>query len=166
MVRFDAAWLFDQYVNKQRPLPEIAVEANVSVSTIARWAAAHGIPLRGRGGASHTAALAAKTMSARAPEVLRPALATAGGWKRLHRFALVVKYPTLTIAAKHLGVHQSVLALQISRIESELGSQLLVRAERGHPMKRTEVGEGYERHRESANPSLATSCQRRLPPPN
>jgi hypothetical protein len=93
------------------------------------------------GGASHTGGLAAKTMSARAPEILRPALATAGGWKRLHRFGLAVKYPTLTIAAKHLGVQQSVLALQSSRIESELGRQLLVRAERGHPMKLTEVGQ-------------------------
>jgi hypothetical protein len=45
------------------------------------------------------------------------------------------------IAAKCLGVQQSVLALQISRIESELGKQQLVRAERGHPMKLTQVGQ-------------------------
>ncbi|MGV0736063.1 TniQ family protein [Mycobacterium syngnathidarum] len=47
-------WLYDQYVNKRRALPEIAKEAGMSTANMARWAKTHAIPMRGRGGGSHT----------------------------------------------------------------------------------------------------------------
>lgn len=53
----DRDWLYDQYVNKRRALPDIAKEAGMSTANMARWAKRHAIPLRGRGGGSHTARL-------------------------------------------------------------------------------------------------------------
>ena len=53
----DRDWLYDQYVNKRRALPEIAEEAGMSTANMARWAKTHAIPMRGRGGGSHTARL-------------------------------------------------------------------------------------------------------------
>ena len=51
----DRDWLYDQYVNKHRALPDIAKEAGMSTANIARWAKRYAIPLRGRGGGSHRA---------------------------------------------------------------------------------------------------------------
>ncbi len=47
----DADWLYTQYVDHQRPLPDLARERGVSTTTMARWAKAYGVPLRPRGGA-------------------------------------------------------------------------------------------------------------------
>lgn len=138
---FERDWLFDQYVNRQRSLPEIAAEAEVSMATVARWAKTFGIPMRSQGGGSHTVVRKARGMSSQAPELLRPALISPGGWKRLQYFAAAVSYPTLTIAARHLGVGQSVLTLKVRRIESDLGMRLLERAERGRPMAVTADGQ-------------------------
>ncbi|WP_277243295.1 TniQ family protein [Mycolicibacterium obuense] len=137
---FEREWLTDQYVNRQRSLPEIAAETGVSITTVARWAKTFGIPLRSQGGGSHTAVRKARATSSEAPEFLKSVLAAPNGWKWLQRFAAAVDYPTLTTAAKHLGVRQSVLTQQITRIERELGMQLLERAERGRPMAVTTAG--------------------------
>jgi DNA-binding transcriptional LysR family regulator len=37
-------------------------------------------------------------------------------------------------------MHQSVLHVQVTRLEGELGGRLLERAERGHPMAVTDLG--------------------------
>ena len=54
----DRDWLYDQYVNKLRVLPDLAKEAGMSTANMARLAKKHGIPLRGRGGLSHSSTLA------------------------------------------------------------------------------------------------------------
>lgn len=54
-------WLHEQYIIRRRVLPDIAKEAGMSTSTMGRWATRHGIPLRGRGGASQRAALATQS---------------------------------------------------------------------------------------------------------
>jgi hypothetical protein len=136
----DRDWLYDQYVNKRRALPDIANEAGMSTANMARWAKTHAIPMRGRGGGSHSSALAAESVAAEAPELIRPALAGIGGRERLERFAAATRYPTLTVAADRLGVGQAALVTQINRIERELDTRLLVRAERGHPMQLTDDG--------------------------
>ncbi|MFJ4552695.1 TniQ family protein [Streptomyces sp. NPDC088817] len=51
----DRDWLFREYVENRRTLPELAREKGMSVMNMNRWAHAHGIPLRARGGASHRA---------------------------------------------------------------------------------------------------------------
>lgn len=55
----DRVWLHEQYHTHRRTLPDIAREAGMSTTTLARWARKYGIPLRGRGGLSHAAAQAA-----------------------------------------------------------------------------------------------------------
>ncbi|GFG71486.1 TniQ family protein [Mycolicibacter senuensis] len=47
----DPDWLYTQYVDHQRPLPDLARERSVSTTTMARWAKTYGVPLRPRGGA-------------------------------------------------------------------------------------------------------------------
>lgn len=46
------AWLYREYVVKQRALPELAIQCNMSAANMARWANKHNIPLRRRGALS------------------------------------------------------------------------------------------------------------------
>lgn len=48
----DRDWLYDQYVNKRRTLPDIAREAGMSTANMARWAKTYAIPMRRPGGAA------------------------------------------------------------------------------------------------------------------
>lgn len=54
----DRTWLHEQYLIKRRTLPDIARELGMSSTNLARWAKKYDIPLRSRGGSSHSAALA------------------------------------------------------------------------------------------------------------
>jgi transposase len=54
----DPDWLYTQYVDHQRPLPDLARERGVSTTTMARWAKTYGVPLRPRGGARNSAKVA------------------------------------------------------------------------------------------------------------
>lgn len=136
----DRDWLYNQYVTKRRALPDIAKDAGMSTANMARWAKLHSIPMRGRGGKSHSSTLAAESLAAEAPKLIRPALAGIGGRERLERFSAAMRYRTLTDAAKSLGVNQVTLQNQINRIESDLGMQLFVRAERCRSMRLTDDG--------------------------
>ena len=137
---YDPDWLYDQYVNQARPLPAIAEDCGVSTSAVSGWAHEAGIPLRGRGGPSHEDALAALRQSAQAPELIRPALESAGGLQRLRRFSQLARFRTVSQAAAELKTSEAVLSVQISRLEREIGGQLLVRAQRGRPMELTDLG--------------------------
>ncbi|MFE5673718.1 LysR family transcriptional regulator [Streptomyces erythrochromogenes] len=136
----DRDWLIEQYVHHRRTLPDLAREAGMSTANMARWAHTHNVPLRSRGGASHSQALRAAEQTSRAPRILRPALKGQGARERLNRFAAASAYPSLGAAANGLGLNAFVLVAQINRIERELGGLLLVRAERGRPMKLTPLG--------------------------
>lgn len=136
----DRDWLYREYVDHQRALPELAIEKRMSTANMARWAHRHGIPLRGRGGSSHTATLAARKAAHSAPKLLQAALTGAGGAERLARFAAASTYPTVTAAAAALGLHQGVLQSQINRLATDLGGPLLTRAQRNHPMTTTVLG--------------------------
>ncbi len=107
---------------------------------MARWAHHHQIPLRSRGGPSHTATLTAGKAARSAPPLLRPALAGIGGAERLARFAVASQYPTVTKAAAAMKLHQGVLQCQINRLAADLGGPLLTRAQRDHPMTTTPLG--------------------------
>lgn len=54
----DPDWLYTQYIDHQRPLPDLARERGVSTTTMARWAKAYGVLLRPRGGARNSAQVA------------------------------------------------------------------------------------------------------------
>ncbi|MBE5441039.1 TniQ family protein [Mycobacteroides abscessus] len=62
----DGDWLYEQYVTNCRSLPDIADEAGMSTANMARWARRHAIPMRGRGGGSHTARPSADRTATRA----------------------------------------------------------------------------------------------------
>ncbi|MEV7078585.1 LysR family transcriptional regulator [Streptomyces sp. NPDC093516] len=133
-------WLIEQYVHRRRTLPDLAREAGMSTANMARWAKTHNVPLRPRGGSSHSKALRATDQASRAPRILRPALGGQGARERLSRFAAASAYPSLGAAARGLGLNTFTLVAQINRIERELGGPLLVRAERGRSMSLTPLG--------------------------
>ncbi|MEU9452889.1 TniQ family protein [Streptomyces sp. NPDC048277] len=133
-------WLIEQYVHRRRTLSDLARETGMSTANMARWAHTHNIPLRPRGGASHSQALRAAEQASTAPHILRPALGGQGARERLSRFAAASAYPSLGAAASGLGLNTFALVAQINRIERELGGPLLARAERGRPMKLTSLG--------------------------
>ncbi|MFC9429584.1 LysR family transcriptional regulator [Streptomyces sp. NPDC056987] len=72
--------------------------------------------------------------------MLRKALTSPYARQRLSRFLAARSYPTLTEAARDLGIHQSALVTQINRLEADLGQPLFERAERGTAMKLTRFG--------------------------
>ncbi|WP_405676959.1 LysR family transcriptional regulator [Streptomyces sp. NBC_01511] len=136
----ERAWLIEQYVIRRRTLPDLAREAGMSPANMARWAHTHNIPLRSRGGASHHTALRTAEEADAFPAILRKALASPYGRQRLSRFLEAWSYPTLTEAARGLGIHLSALVIQINRLEADLGKPLFERAERGKAMKLTRFG--------------------------
>ncbi|MGW6819649.1 helix-turn-helix domain-containing protein [Streptomyces sp. NPDC055005] len=136
----ERAWLIEQYVHRRRTMPDLAREAGMSTANMARWAKTHNVPLRPRGGSSHSKALRATDQASRAPRILRPALGGQGASERLRRFAAASAYPSLGAAARGLGLNTFTLVAQINRIERELGGPLLVRAERGRSMSLTPLG--------------------------
>lgn len=156
----DRDWLYTEYVLNRRTLPELAAERGMSTANISRWAKHHNIPLRGRGGPSHSATLAADRSGQQTPGILQPALTGIGGWERLQRFAKASEYPTLTIAATELRMDQFTLVNQINRIERELGTKLLERAERGRPMRTTKAGLAVIRAVRSYIRKQRRSCNR------
>ncbi|MCW1959394.1 MAG: TniQ family protein [Mycobacterium sp.] len=133
-------WLYDQYVNRGRALPDIGRDIGMSGANVARWAKIHAIPMRGRGARSQSAALAAQRFAAAAPDLIRPALTGIRGWERLQRFAEASNYANMSIAAADLGLATCTLNNQINRIERELGMTLLIRAWHERPMRLTDDG--------------------------
>ena len=67
----DRAWLYDEYVNKHRTLPDLAKEASMSTANMARLAKTHAIPVRGRGGTSHSSTLASQSAINTTPESIQ-----------------------------------------------------------------------------------------------
>jgi TniQ/Bacterial regulatory helix-turn-helix protein, lysR family len=134
-------WLLEQYVGRGRTLPDLAREKNMSISNMARWAYAHHIPLRPRGGASHDSFLRTRAQAADLPGEIRKALTSEYAWQRLKRFAAATRHRTMSEAAEHLGITQPALSIQISRLERDIGGPLLERAGHRRPMKLTPLGE-------------------------
>ncbi|MEU6404169.1 LysR family transcriptional regulator [Streptomyces sp. NPDC046985] len=159
----DRAWLFEQYVLHQRTLPDLAREKGMSIANMTRWAHTHEIPLRPRGGGSHNAALRVTDTTATLPPILRMALTSPYAWQRLDRFVAAASYPTMREAAEALGVKQSALVTQISRLERDLGHPLYERAERGRPMRLIPVGEevvaAARRHRRGTPAPRNEACR-------
>jgi transposase len=140
-LNIDRDWLYEQYVTKQRTFRDIAEEYGLSPTYLTRWAKAHEIPIRKRGGGpSDSTDVAARIAVINAPAIIRPALIGKGGWERLQRFSAAIHYRTLDDAASNLGIHLAPLTSQVRRIERDLGATLLARAERGRPMQLTTYG--------------------------
>ncbi|MFJ5224267.1 TniQ family protein [Streptomyces sp. NPDC088400] len=134
-------WLFEQYVDLCRTLPDLAREKGMSVANMTRWAHRHSIPLRPRGGRSHRSALHSADAAVRHPEILRKAFTGQHAEQRLRRFARCLAYPTLTKAAHSMSIHPPVLINQVRLLEQDFGEPLLKRAECNRPMRATEFGQ-------------------------
>nr|MBA3746841.1 TniQ family protein [Solirubrobacterales bacterium] len=76
----DPEWLYEQYVTKQRTMPEIAAETGAAPATIARLIHEYAIPARGRGAPSHQQSL---TAGDGYPEPLASAVLRPGGTERV-----------------------------------------------------------------------------------
>ena len=140
----DAAWLYEQYVTRRRTLPEIGRMIGMTPVSVAHWARQFGIPLRPRGSASHAAVLHPTDVSpsvlASVPPILRPVAQRVTGLRDLQWFADASTYPTLGQAARELRMGAATLVTAVGRLERELGGRLLIRAERGRPMRLTPLG--------------------------
>lgn len=123
----DRAWLHEQYVNKQRTMPEIAAETGASTATIARLIQEYAIPTRGRGTPSHQQSL---TAGDGYPEPLASAVLRPGGTARVRRFQVYARTRSLNAAAKHLGAHSATLTTQLAALETACGDALLERLTR------------------------------------
>ncbi len=131
----DKDWLYEQHVTCQRSLNQIAAELGMSPANMTRWAKNLGVPVR-RPTTPGDLVLIRKSL----PAILQPALATAGGWERLQRFAIAIGYPTLKAAAAAHDLNVTALIIQIKHLERDLGQLLLHRAKRGTSMRATEFG--------------------------
>lgn len=139
-VTIERSWLFEQYVVRRRPLPDLAREQGMSRSNMARWARVHNIPLRRSGGGSHHAALRTTELAVYLPAILRNGLTSPYAWQRMRNFAAASSFSSMHEAARALNINRSTLVNQINQLEGDLGQPLLERATRGRAMKLTSFG--------------------------
>lgn len=131
----DKDWLYEQHITCRRSLNQIAAELGMSPANMTRWARKLSIPVR-----RPTTPADLGPSRNDIPAILRPALATAGGWERLQRFAVAVDYPTLRAAASAQGLRVTSLIMQLKRLERDFDQLLLHRAKRGTAMRATAFG--------------------------
>ena len=124
--------LYDQLTKKHLSYSEIGRNTGMSRQAVQRRAKEYGITPPPR---HHRQPEVSESI----PAILQPALGRKGRL-RLQRFAAAHRYRTLTEAAAALGVHRAPLRKQIATLERDLGSPLLTRAVRNHPMSLTAVG--------------------------
>ena len=136
--RIDRGWLHEQYVVKQRTMPDIAAETGASAGTIWRLIHEYEIPARGRGAPSHQQSL---TAGEGYPAPLASAVLRPGGHERVKRFQVYARTRSLNVAAARLGVHQATLTTQLTMLEKACEGQLLDRLTRDQrPQQLTELG--------------------------
>ena len=134
----DPQWLRAEYLERKRTLPDIAAEVGTTAPNVARIARRHGIPLRGRGGASHAANL---TIPDGWPQPLATAVLGRVGTERVRRFQVYARFRSLNQASTILRTRQGVLVSQLAQLEARCGGQLLVRSTRHHhPQHLTDLG--------------------------
>jgi hypothetical protein len=134
----DPDWLRDQYLKKGRPLPDLAAEVGCSPANMARLAKENGIPLRSRGGVSHRSAT---VVTEDVPPLLAACLRGQGARARVERFHLIASCRSLNEAGRLIGASQSVLSVQLQKLEAAAGGKLIVRSTKGHePLRLTRLG--------------------------
>lgn len=123
----DPEWLHEQYVTKQRTMPDIAAETGTAPATIARLLHELAIPTRSRGAPSHQASL---TAGDGYPEPLASAVMRPGGTKRVRRFQIYARTRSLNVGAQHLSISAATLTTQLATLETACAGQLLQRLTR------------------------------------
>jgi len=119
-------WLREQAVTLRRANTDIAAELGLSHETVRRYRRDYGIPGRPTGGHGH---IVTHLNHPQLPRDIRRAVeGQRTGWQRLRRFQQMMTYPSMNSAAQALGLHTQNLTLQIQRLETDIGAQLLQRA--------------------------------------
>ncbi len=136
--RIEREWLHEQYVVKQRTMPDIAAETGASGGTIWRLIHEYEIPARGRGAPSHQQSL---TAGSGYPDPLARAVLRPNGHEPVRHFQVYARTRSLNFAAARLGVHQATLTTQLTMLEKACEGQLLNRLTRDQrPQQLTELG--------------------------
>jgi len=75
------------------------------------------------------------------PPLLAACIRGQGGRERVERFAQIAACRSLNQATQLTGTTQSVLSIQLQRLEASAGGQLIVRSSKGHqPLRVTPLG--------------------------
>lgn len=122
----DPAWLKKQAGKLFRTNDDIAAELGLRGETVRRYRAKYGIRGRETGPGGHVVTNLAHPSL---PKVIRQAVeGQRGGWQRLQRFQQMLNYPSMNSAAQAMGLHTQNLILQLDRLETDVGAQLVHRA--------------------------------------
>jgi hypothetical protein len=132
--RVDPSWLRKQAGTLRRTNTDIAAELGLSHETIRRHRKNLNIPTR------HTGTYSDRRYPHLPADVRRAVEGNRSGWQRLRRFEQVTAFHSINTAAAAHGHHAQNLNLQIQRLETDLGAQLLVRGHRYQPIGPTPRG--------------------------
>lgn len=134
-----AEWLSEAY--STRTAEDIGDEFGVSKTTVRRWLVMRGIPMRGRGAASHRGVVHALAL----PAPLSSAVGPLRGTQRLERFLTVAACETLAEAAGRLRMDVPSLRQQLRLLDRHVGAQVISWDSTSQPHAITAVGEELRR---------------------
>lgn len=146
----DADWLREQYCQRLRSTADIAAELGYEQMTVNLALRRYDIPARPPGVHSRTEMI---DSGDHLPPLTRAAVTgTLHGWLRLHRFPIIMAFPTIETAANYLELPQSGLVHQLQRLERDTGTTLFHRSAGRNPQRPTE--QGYALLRELDQPHI------------
>ncbi|MEV4873884.1 LysR family transcriptional regulator [Streptomyces syringium] len=134
----DPAWLRDQYYKQRRSTSEIAEELGTTQMTVNRVLHQFGFTPRPSG--VHSSPQMMSRLDGRLSPDTRAVDGGLQGWERLHRFQIAMAFPTLSAAARHLGINPATLVTQFQRLENDIGASLFHRSTSGKPQQPTKRG--------------------------
>jgi hypothetical protein len=137
--RIDPDWLREHAGTRRRTNGDIAAEVGLSHETIRRYRKNLNLPTRSTGSMGH---VVTNLRHPQLPKDIRHVVeGKRHGWQRLRRFQEIQAYHSMNTAAQRLDLHTSNLNLQIRRLETDLGKQLVNRGHRYQPMTPTKHGQ-------------------------
>lgn len=135
----DPAWLRDQYYKQGKSTSAIAEKLGIAQMTVNN--ALHRLGLTPRPSGVHSSPQMMNRLNGRLSPDLRAAVdGSLRGWQRLHRFQIAMAFPTLSAAARHLGINPPTLVVQFQRLEDDIGAELFHRSAPGRPQQPTKRG--------------------------
>ncbi|GAB3453304.1 hypothetical protein GCM10027436_53860 [Actinophytocola sediminis] len=132
-------WLREQYCDQLRSTADIAAELGTDQMIVNNALHRFGIPARPSGIFSHPHMIT--KLDQDVPRDIRAAVeGTLHGWYRLHRFQIIMAFPSLHSAAGYLGTTQRTLTDQFQRLEHDIGATLFHRGAYNKPHHPTPRG--------------------------
>lgn len=140
----DPAWLQEQYEIHQRSFNNIAAELGIDAVALVAHARKIGIAIR-PGVLAHQHPLADLGRPDAFPPAIWAAFFRPAAEQRIRRFLQTPGHPSLSHAAKHLGIRTALLNSQITQLEQAIGATLLQPAADQHNIALTAEGEQFAR---------------------